>query len=88
MKICAISSSICPASARTPPTTCCGCAATTATSALDSWCRGKLKRLYPRIRDVDAFARRRYKPFGHFAGLAMWLDLTRDWHEENSQGDQ
>ena len=23
---------------------------------LDSWCRGKLKRLYPRIRDVDAFA--------------------------------
>jgi 3-methyladenine DNA glycosylase/8-oxoguanine DNA glycosylase len=54
---------------------------------LDSWCRGKLKRLYPRIRDVDAFARRRYKPFGHFAGLAMWLDLTRDWHEEDSQGD-
>ncbi len=49
---------------------------------LDSWCRGKLKRLYPRIRDVDAFAGRRYKPFGRFAGLAMWLDLTRDWHEE------
>ena len=48
---------------------------------LDSWCRGKLKRLYPRIRDVDAFAARRYKPFGHFAGLAMWLDLTKDWHE-------
>jgi N-glycosylase/DNA lyase len=49
---------------------------------LDSWCRGKLKKLYPRIRDVDAFARRRYRPFGHFAGLAMWLDLTRDWHED------
>jgi 3-methyladenine DNA glycosylase/8-oxoguanine DNA glycosylase len=49
---------------------------------LDSWCRGKLKRLYPRIRDVDAFATRRYRPFGQFAGLAMWLDLTRDWHEE------
>jgi 3-methyladenine DNA glycosylase/8-oxoguanine DNA glycosylase len=48
---------------------------------LDSWCRGKLKRLYPRIRDVDAFATRRYKRFGHFAGLAMWLDLTRDWHD-------
>jgi N-glycosylase/DNA lyase len=47
---------------------------------LDSWCRGKLKRLYPRIRDVDAFAARRYKPFGDFAGLAMWLDLTKDWH--------
>jgi N-glycosylase/DNA lyase len=52
---------------------------------LDSWCRGKLKRLYPRIRDVDAFARRRYKPFGHFAGLAMWLDLTRDWHEGDTK---
>jgi len=49
---------------------------------LDSWCRGKLKKIYPRIRDVDAFAHRRYKPFGSFAGLAMWLDLTRDWHEE------
>jgi len=48
---------------------------------LDSWCRGKLKRIYPRIRDVDGFARRRYQPFGAFAGLAMWLDLTRDWHE-------
>jgi N-glycosylase/DNA lyase len=48
---------------------------------LDSWCRGKLKRIYPRIRNVDAFAARRYKPFGAFAGLAMWLDLTRDWHD-------
>jgi 3-methyladenine DNA glycosylase/8-oxoguanine DNA glycosylase len=48
---------------------------------IDSWCRGKLKRIYPRIRDADAFAARRYKPFGAFAGLAMWLDLTRDWHD-------
>jgi 3-methyladenine DNA glycosylase/8-oxoguanine DNA glycosylase len=55
---------------------------------IDSWCRGKLKRIYPRIRDADAFAARRYKPFGAFAGLAMWLDLTRDWHAENSQEDQ
>jgi 3-methyladenine DNA glycosylase/8-oxoguanine DNA glycosylase len=52
---------------------------------LDSWCRGKLKRLYPRIRDVDAFATRRYKPFGAFAGLAMWLDLTKDWHEGDTK---
>lgn len=50
---------------------------------LDSWCRGKLGRLYPRVRDVDAFARRRYKRFGRFAGLAMWLELTRDWHESD-----
>jgi N-glycosylase/DNA lyase len=52
---------------------------------LDSWCRGKLKRLYPRIRDVDAFAARRYKSFGAFAGLAMWLDLTKDWHEGDTK---
>ena len=52
---------------------------------LDSWCRGKLKRLYPRIRDVDAFARRRYSPSAPSQGLAMWLDLTRDWHEEGEK---
>jgi N-glycosylase/DNA lyase len=52
---------------------------------LDSWCRGKLKRLYPRVRDVDKFAARRYRPFGHFAGLAMWLDLTKDWHEGDTK---
>lgn len=48
---------------------------------LDSWCRGRLKQLYPRVRNIDSFATRRYKPFGHFAGLAMWLDVTRHWHE-------
>jgi N-glycosylase/DNA lyase len=48
---------------------------------LDSWCRGRLKELYPRIRDTDAFAARRYKKFGRWMGLAMWLDLTREWHD-------
>jgi N-glycosylase/DNA lyase len=48
---------------------------------LDSWCRGRLKELYPRTRDVDAFARRRYRRYGEWQGLAMWLDVTRDWHE-------
>ena len=48
---------------------------------LDSWCRGRLKELYPRARDVDSFAARRYKKFGRFMGLAMWLDVTRHWHE-------
>jgi N-glycosylase/DNA lyase len=48
---------------------------------LDSWCRGRLKELYPRARDVDKFAARRYRKFGRFMGLAMWLDLTRDWHQ-------
>jgi 3-methyladenine DNA glycosylase/8-oxoguanine DNA glycosylase len=48
---------------------------------LDSWCRGKLKQLYPRLRKVDEFAQRRYRGFGRFRGLAMWLELTRDWHD-------
>jgi N-glycosylase/DNA lyase len=49
---------------------------------LDSWCRGKIKKLYPRARDVDAFAERRYRRYGKFAGLAMWLDLTAEWHRD------
>lgn len=49
---------------------------------LDSWCRAKLKKLNPRVRDVDAFALRRYRRFGKFAGLAMWIELTADWHPE------
>src|SRR5205807_1488542 len=49
---------------------------------LDSWCRGKIKKLYPRARDIDGFAAKRYRRYGRFAGLAMWLDLTADWHLE------
>jgi N-glycosylase/DNA lyase len=49
---------------------------------LDSWCRGRIKKLYPRARNVDGFAERRYRRYGKFAGLAMWLDLTADWHRE------
>jgi len=48
---------------------------------LDSWCRARLKKLYPRTRDPDALARRLYRPYGRWQGLAMWLDLTRHWHE-------
>jgi N-glycosylase/DNA lyase len=48
---------------------------------LDSWCRSKLKRLYPRTRDPDRLAERMYRRYGVWRGLAMWLDLTRDWHE-------
>jgi N-glycosylase/DNA lyase len=50
---------------------------------LDSWCRGRIKKLYPRARDVDGFAERRYRRYGRFAGLAMWLDLTADWHRDH-----
>jgi N-glycosylase/DNA lyase len=30
----------------------------------------------------DARVARFYAPFGRHAGLAFWLDVTRDWHEE------
>ncbi len=49
---------------------------------LDSWCRARIKKIYPRVRDVDAFANKNYRAFGRFQGLAMWLDLTREWHEK------
>ena len=31
--------------------------------------------------DVDRAAERRYARFGRYAGLAMWVELTRRWHE-------
>jgi 3-methyladenine DNA glycosylase/8-oxoguanine DNA glycosylase len=49
--------------------------------ALDSWTRAKLARLRGR-RGVpsDATIERWYAPYGRFAGLAMWLEVTADWH--------
>jgi hypothetical protein len=50
---------------------------------LDSWCRARFLKLYPRSRKatLDAAIARRYAPFAPYRGLAMWLDLTRTWHE-------
>ena len=49
---------------------------------LDSWSRKKVAALRFRGRAVkDARVARLYAPFGRFAGLAFWLDVTRDWHE-------
>ncbi len=49
--------------------------------ALDSWTRGKLARLRGRRRvPADRTVRRWYAPYGRFAGLAMWLEVTADWH--------
>jgi hypothetical protein len=33
----------------------------------------------------DARVARLYAPFGAHAGLAFWLDVTRDWHEEKER---
>jgi 3-methyladenine DNA glycosylase/8-oxoguanine DNA glycosylase len=49
--------------------------------ALDSWTRAKLARLRGRRRvPTDRALRRWYAPYGRWAGLAMWLEATADWH--------
>jgi N-glycosylase/DNA lyase len=48
---------------------------------IDSWCRAKYQEIYGLRRPPsDGAIARRYQGFGRFAGLALWLDLTRDWH--------
>ena len=49
--------------------------------ALDSWNRKKLARLRrTRRQPSDRTLRRWYAPYGRWAGLAMWLEATADWH--------
>ncbi len=53
---------------------------------LDSWSRRKVSELRFRGRKVsDARVARFYAPFGNHAGLAFWLDVTRDWHEDEER---
>jgi len=48
--------------------------------ALDSWTRQRLRTLRGRRRQpTDRAVRRWYAPYGPFAGLAMWLEVTADW---------
>ncbi len=50
--------------------------------ALDSWIRKQYRRLYPGpAKSADGAIARRYARYGDFKGLALWLDMTRDWHE-------
>jgi N-glycosylase/DNA lyase len=54
--------------------------------ALDSWVRKKYRQLYPgKKSSTDGSIARRYERFGSFRGLALWLDMTRDWHEEKER---
>jgi len=54
--------------------------------ALDSWVRKKYRQLYPgKKSSTDGSIARRYKRFGEFRGLALWLDMTRDWHEDKER---
>jgi len=55
--------------------------------ALDSWTRGRLKALRGLRRvPADASVRRWYRPYGRWAGLAMWLEVTADWFEPAGAG--
>ncbi len=49
--------------------------------ALDSWSRAKVAKLRGRRRlPSDETIRRWYAPYGKYAGLAFWLEVTADWH--------
>ncbi len=51
--------------------------------ALDSWCRARLQQLDGRrTPPSDRTVARRYAKFAPFQGLALWLDLTAEWHGE------
>jgi 3-methyladenine DNA glycosylase/8-oxoguanine DNA glycosylase len=53
--------------------------------ALDSWIRQQYRRLYPGPKKTtDGSIARRYARYGRFKGLALWLDMTREWHESGS----
>lgn len=49
--------------------------------ALDSWNRQRIAALRGRRRiPSDATLRRWFAPWGEWAGLALWLEATADWH--------
>ena len=50
--------------------------------AIDSWVRMKYRQMYPGRAKVERSIARRYARFGDYRGLALWLDLTLDWHEK------
>lgn len=53
---------------------------------LDSWSRQKVAALRFRGRRVpDARVERFYRPFGRWAGLAFWLDVTQEWHDRTEK---
>ncbi|HEV2064306.1 MAG TPA: Fe-S cluster assembly protein HesB, partial [Thermoanaerobaculia bacterium] len=51
--------------------------------AIDSWIRQQYRRLHPGPKKTtDGSIARRYARYGRFRGLALWLDMTRHWHED------
>lgn len=54
--------------------------------AIDSWIRKQYRRLHPGPKKTtDRSIARRYARYGRFRGLALWLDMTRHWHEERER---
>lgn len=50
--------------------------------AVDSWVRKQYRRFYPGpARRTEGAIARRYARFGEYRGLALWLDMTREWHD-------
>jgi 3-methyladenine DNA glycosylase/8-oxoguanine DNA glycosylase len=49
---------------------------------LDSWTRPTYLRLAGKKRATDRTIERAFARYGEHAGLAFWLYITRDWHEE------
>ncbi len=50
--------------------------------AIDSWCRARIMELEGMTKvPTDRSIARRYAAFGDHAGLGLWMDLTRDWHD-------
>jgi N-glycosylase/DNA lyase len=49
--------------------------------ALDSWCRARLATLAGKKKPpTDRAVTRRYAAFDPYDGLALWMDLTAEWH--------
>jgi N-glycosylase/DNA lyase len=54
--------------------------------ALDSWCRPKYAEIYRQGRMAsDKTIARHYRKYGRWSGLVLWLDLTRDWFEQEER---
>jgi 3-methyladenine DNA glycosylase/8-oxoguanine DNA glycosylase len=48
--------------------------------ALDSWVRKRAAELHGSAAGDDRAIARRYTEFEDFAGLALWMDVTAEWH--------
>ena len=57
--------------------------------AIDSWCVKKIPLVRPELTgDPHQAMREFYAKFGEWQGLALWLDLTKSWHEERAKKDR